>query len=95
MTDFLPVIEIRKQLSFAEVNILLENINQKTTHGSFIARLDLLSQNTQDERLQTELLSLIEKVKDLTPQEFAKLMQATLQGDILFPADYVIGSTFH
>lgn len=80
----------RRQLSFCEANILVENMNQKTNLGSFIARLDALSKNTQDERLLAELESLLSKVKELTPQEFAKLKQDTLQGRVLFPPDYTM-----
>lgn len=87
MNDFF-LIELRKQLSFSEANILVENVNQKTTQGSFIARLDVLLKNTQDERLLAELSSLLSKVKDQTPQEFAKLKQDTLQGLVMFPPDY-------
>ena len=90
MMGIFPEVEIRKQLSFCEANILIENINQKTTQGDFIARLDTLSKNTQDGRLLTELGRLLEKIKDLTPQEFLKLKHDTLAGLVLFPADYIL-----
>lgn len=88
--DYLFQIEQRKKLSFCEANILIENVNQKTTQGDFIARLDALFKNTQDERLLAELNALLGKITDLTPQEFLKLKRDTLSGDVLFPADYII-----
>ena len=81
-------LEPRKQLSFCEANILTENVNQKTTLVSLIARLDVLSKNTQDPRLLCELNSLLSKIKELTPPEFTKLKQDTLHGKALFPPDY-------
>lgn len=89
-TDFLPSIEIRKQLSFFEVNLLMENLNQKTTQEGLISRLVLLTQNTKDDRLLLELGNLISIVQALTPAKFAKLKQDTLLGHTLFPADYAI-----
>lgn len=90
MNDFSPVIKIRKQLSFFEANLLMENINMKTTKESLISRLILLSQNTKEERLILELKKLILIVQDLSPANFEKLKQDTLMGYILFPADYII-----
>lgn len=78
----------RRQLSFCEANILVENMNQKTNLGSFIARLDTLAKNTRDDRLLSELESLLSKMKELTPQEFARLKLDTLQGRVMFPPDY-------
>lgn len=91
MDDFSPHIEIRKQLSFFEANLLMENINMRTTKESLISRLILLSQNTKDERLLLELKNLILILQDLTPANFEKLKQDTLLGHILFPKDYIIG----
>jgi len=90
MDNFTPVIEIRKQLSFLEANLLMENINMKTTKESLISRLVFLSQNTKDERLLLEIEKLIYVVQDLTPAKFEKLKQDTLLGQILFPADYIL-----
>lgn len=90
MLDYLPEFEIRKQLSFCEANIVIENLFPQTTQGDLIARLDTLSKNTQDERLLAELRSLIEKIKDLTPQEFSKLKRDKLTNNLLFPADYLL-----
>lgn len=89
MIDDFPF-EPRKQLSFCEANILIENVNQKTTQIGLITRLDALSQNTQDMRLLSELNSLLSKVKELTPSEFSRLKQDTLHGKALFPPDYII-----
>ena len=83
-------IEPRKQLSFCEANILIENVNQKTTRVSLIARLDVLSEHTQDKQLQANLASLLSKIKDLTPLEFEKVKADILQGNVLFPPDYVL-----
>ena len=91
MTDHLTQLGPRKQLSFCECNIIIENVTQKTTQESLIARLDLISKHTQDKRLLAELNSLLSKVKELTPQEFAKLRQDTLQGRVMFPLDHTIG----
>lgn len=88
MVEFEDLTRNRRQLSFCEVNILVENMNQKTDLGGFIARLDTLSKNTRDARLLSELESLLSKIKELTPQEFAKLKQDTLQGRVMFPPDY-------
>ena len=90
MPEFEYTLEIRKQLSFFEVNLLMENINQKTTKESLVSRLVLLSQNTKDERLLLEIRSLISLVQDLTPAKFEKLKQDTFVGHTIFPADYSI-----
>ena len=90
MPDFEYALEIRKQLSFFEVNLLMENINQKTTKESLVSRLVMLAQNTKDERLLLEIQSLISLVQDLTPAKFEKLKQDTFAGHTMFPADYTI-----
>lgn len=90
--DYSFHIEPRKQLSFCEAHILMENVNLSTTQGSFIARLDFLLKHTEDIRLLTELDNLLSKVKELTPTEFAQLKQDTLQRKIAFPPDYCMGS---
>lgn len=83
--------EIRKQLSFCEALILIENVNQKTTLTGLIARLSQLSDNTTDSRLLQDLAGLLFKLKDLSPAVFAQLKQDTLLGQVLFPPDYTIG----
>lgn len=88
MTDYLNHMEPRRQLSFSEVHILMENMTKLSTQISFIARMDSLLKNTQDKRLSLELESVLSKVKDLTPQEFEKLKQDTLGDKVLFPPDY-------
>ena len=90
MMEFEIAPGIRRQLSFYEANILVENMSQKTNLGGFIARLDTLSRNTQDVRLLSELESLLSKIKELSPREFAKLKQDTLQGRVMFPPDYTL-----
>ena len=90
MPEFEYALEIRKQLSFFEVNLLMENINQKTTKEGLVSRLVILAQNTKDERLLLEIQSLISLVQDLTPAKFEKLKQDTFTGHTIFPADYII-----
>ena len=90
MTDYLNYIEPRRQLSFSEAQILFENMTMLTTQISFIARLDLLLKNTQDERLSLDLDTLLSKVRELTPLEFEKLKQDTLGDKVIFPPDYCI-----
>lgn len=81
-------LELRKQLSFFEASILIENVNQRTTQERFIARLDTLYSNTKDPRLLLELSNLLTTVKDMTPREFAKLKKDILLGRALFPPNY-------
>lgn len=83
--------EIRKQLSFCEALILIENMNQKSTLTGLLARLSQMSDNTTDTRLLENLTSLLSKLKDLSPAVFAQLKQDTLLGQVLFPPDYTIG----
>lgn len=90
MNDFISSMEARKQLSWCEAKILSKNITHKSTHGSFIALLAQLLENTQDQVLCKEMKSLISKIKALTPREFEKLKQDVLQGHTAFPLDYTI-----
>lgn len=84
-------IEPRKQLSFCEANIVNENINQASTLVTFIAILDALEKNTKDPVLLKELRSLLNKVKDMTPQEFSQMKADAQQRKLVFPPNYTIG----
>lgn len=88
MEDEFNSIDLRKQLSFCEAIIVTFNMNQVSTQGSFIATLDTLIQNTEDERLLGELNNLLSKIKDMTNEEFASLHKDTLLGRVVFPPDY-------
>ena len=90
MPDFEFSIEIRKQLSYFEVHLLMYNINHKTTKESLVSRLINLAENTKDERLLREVKNLCSMVQVLTSAQFAKLKEDTLLGHNLFPADYTI-----
>ena len=90
MIEHSAQIELRKQLSFCEAYILLENVNETTTHEGLMVRLGILLENTADKRLLTEINSLLSKLKDLTAQDFSKLKQDILRGHVLFPPDYTL-----
>lgn len=83
-------LESHKQLSFCEAYILIENVNQMSNQGMLIAQLTSLQGNTTDPRLLSELKSLLNKIKNLTPREFAKLKQDTRSGRVIHPSGYAI-----
>jgi len=76
-------------LSFEEINVLLENVQVRSL-PDLIVRLDNLIQNTTDSSLQKVLNSVLNKVKELTPNEYKILLSDIEQGKVLFPPFYRI-----
>ena len=76
-------------LSFDEANILIQNF-RKRDFGGIIARLDNLISHTEDVYLQKELQSLFQKLRELTPEEYAKLVYDIEAGVLVFPPNYVL-----
>lgn len=76
-------------LSFDEANILIQNF-RKRDFGGIIARLDNLISHTEDVYLQKELQSLLQKLRELTPEEYAKLAYDIEAGVLVFPPNYVL-----
>ena len=76
-------------LSFDEANILIQNF-RKNDLGGIIARLDNLISHTKDPYLQKEAQSLLQKLQDLTPQEYDQLLRDIEAGIVVFPPNYVL-----
>ena len=74
-------------LSFEEINVLLENVQLRSL-PDLIVRLDNLIQNTTDASLQKVLNSVLNKIKELTPNEYKILLSDIEQGSVLFPPFY-------
>lgn len=74
-------------LSFEEINVLLENVQVRNL-PDLIVRLDNLIKNTTDTSLQKVLNNVLDKVKELTPNEYKILLSDIEQGTVLFPPFY-------
>lgn len=74
-------------LSFEEANILFENL-LTPNHRDMIVRLDNLLTYTSDPYLKRALESLLEKIRNLTQDEFTVLFKDKEEHYILFPPYY-------
>lgn len=75
------------QLSFDEANIVISSIRNMTL-SEFQARLDTLQRHAEDSTLLASVTSLIDKVSNMTEEEFRRLREDGASGAVLFPANY-------
>lgn len=83
----LPVQDSYIPLSFNEANIVIGSYFL-SDFSKYLLRLDTLLKNTKDPYLTEELQSLLEKMKTLSPDEYALLRADCERGAVLFPPNY-------
>jgi len=77
-------------LTFEEAQILSENLKVNATYEDFFERLDKALKHTQDKYLIAELSSLIDKLKNLTPNEFIILQNDVRSKKVMFMPNYIL-----
>ena len=77
------------RLTFNEANILTVNI-MNLSHPNFIIKLQELIKSTTDETLREATVSLLQKVANLTSEEYLLLQQDIKQGKVSYPPNYML-----
>lgn len=77
------------RLTFNEANILTVNIIN-LGQPDFILKLQELIKSTTDETLKEATVSLLQKIANLTSEEYIQLKQDIKQGKVSYPPNYML-----
>lgn len=76
---------------FNEINIMMQNMNS-ANREEFLKQLNVLEWYTQDSALRSSIGGLLEKICELTDEEFQGLYQDIKAGGVSTMEGYVFGN---